>query len=247
MNGRDLEVKMPWSTTWPFMPASATEGLGAGQTFNGRSRRRLRKLNMGFIRRNKHHYNVQLECSQPLVQSAALVFLLPHSCDKQDCSGLINSFWMAASRQRLVGTSGVWSAVPVTNLSLPDFNDARHSCGPDAPNKNRLINHTNAVKAVGFVFIWDQFSCNVELAIRRVMFAAAADPVWSLMTDSGSSTRYMNTYLSSGIWKLKNFYWTFQLNPFVNFKLLENELGAMEDMCHERKSGCHNHNYFKLY
>lgn len=108
--------------------------------------------------------------------SAALVFLLPHSCDKQDCSGLINSFWMAAFRQRLVGTNGVWSAVPVTNLSLPDFNDAGHSCGPDVPNKSRLINHTNAVKAVGFVFIWDQFSCNVELAIRDVKFAAVCRP-----------------------------------------------------------------------
>lgn len=100
--------------------------------------------------------------------------LLPHSCGKQDCSELINSVWMAASRQRLVGTNAVWSAIPVTNPSLPDFNDARHFCGPDVSNKNRLINHTNAVKAAGLVFIRDKFSCNVE--IRDVMFAAACRP-----------------------------------------------------------------------
>lgn len=72
MNGRDLEVKMPRSTTWPFMPAAVAEGLGAGQTFNGRSWRRLRKLNMGFIRGNKHHSNVRLERSLLLVQQALL-------------------------------------------------------------------------------------------------------------------------------------------------------------------------------
>lgn len=163
--------------------------------------------------------------------SAAIVFLLPHSCDKQDRSGLINSFWMAASRQRLVGTNGVWSAVPVTNLSLPDFNDARHSCGPDVPSKNRLINHTNAVKAVGLVFIWDQFSCNVELAIRRVMFAAARGPT----LDPNDGFRIIYLLYEYILIKLKNFYRTFQLSPFMNFKLLENEFGAMKDMCHKRK------------
>lgn len=40
---------------------------------------------------------------------------------------------------------------PLPNLSLPDFNDARHFCGPDVSNKNRLINHTNAV---GLVFLF---------------------------------------------------------------------------------------------
>lgn len=145
--------------------------------------------------------------------SAALVFLLPHSCDKQDCSGLINSFWMAASRQWLVGTDSVWSAVPVTNLSLPDFNDARHSCGPDVPNKNRLIKHTNAVKAVGFVFIWDQFSCNVGLAIRRVMFAAACRP--TLEPSDGFQIIYpLSEYILTRHLKakelLQDFYWTFQ-------------------------------------
>lgn len=136
MNDRDLEVKMPWSTTWPFMPAAA-ECLGAGQTFNGRSRRRLRNLNMGFIRET----NTIIMCGWSVhccsCNKRCFSVLLPHSCDKQDCSELINSFWMAASRQRLVGTNGVWSAVPVTNLSLPDFNDARHFCGPDVSNKKR--------------------------------------------------------------------------------------------------------------
>lgn len=41
-----------------------------------------------------------------------------------------------------------------------------------SPIKKGLINHTNAVKAVGLVFIWDHFSCNVKLAIRDAMFAA---------------------------------------------------------------------------
>lgn len=37
--------------------------------------------------------------------------------------------------------------------------------------------------------------------------------------------------------RLQGFYWTFQLSPFMNFKLLENEFGAMQDTCHKNEVG----------
>lgn len=74
-----------WSNEWPrsgsknaleynvAIHASSSRRSGSRANFlPSRSWRRLPKLNMGFIRRNKYHYNVRLEHSLLLVQQALL-------------------------------------------------------------------------------------------------------------------------------------------------------------------------------